>query len=61
MNTPANTNKEYFDFLDNECRTHGFAHMFGARDQLMNEFGLECSEATTIMIHWTELGQNYFD
>ena len=46
-------NEEYFQFLD-ALRDSGETNMFGAASYLMDEFGLEKSEARTVLFEWME-------
>lgn len=46
-------NEEYFQFLD-ALRESGQTNMFGAASYLMDEFGLEKSEARNVLFEWME-------
>lgn len=47
------TNEVYFNFLD-ALRESGQTNMFGAASYLMDEFGLEKTEAREVLFDWME-------
>ena len=47
----AKTTNEYWIYLE-ELRRSGATNMFGAVPYLMEEFGIDKSEATTILSDW---------
>ena len=47
----AKTTNEYWIYLE-ELRRSGVTNMFGARPYLMEEFGIDKSEATVILSDW---------
>lgn len=48
---PAVVNDEHLDYLD-ELRESGDTNMFGARPYLMEEFGLNKTDAAAILTYW---------
>jgi len=51
MEKPSIVKDEHLTYLD-DLRESGVTNMFGARPYLVNEFGLNPKDASTVLIYW---------